>query len=100
MTEEKSQNPVGLLIDYHDKKSLPPSERKAVRDALKKAGCTPKFLSDDTVKKLSLLRKHRNQVQHPEDHPPYDQTCLEELLREVWGNNWIVGFLGKLHANS
>lgn len=67
-------------------------------DRLELDGYKSRFLSEDYVKKLQLLCEHRNQVQHPEDNPPYNDICLDELLQEVWFNNWIVGFLGALNG--
>ena len=94
-----NQNPVLLLIDY-SKGKLPPADRERVRAALQRAECRKRFLNRDNVEKLSLLLRHRNQAEHPEDNPPYSQTHHDELLREVWNNNWIVTFLGQLHDKS
>ena len=92
-------DPVRMLIDYARKALRNPADQKAIREALAQAACTPGFLSKDYVKKLELLCDHRNQAQHPEDNPPYDEACLEKLLQGVWLNNWIVGFLGALNGN-
>jgi hypothetical protein len=94
----KNENPVGLLIRYR-KRDLSRSVCVAVRDAIREAGCEPKFLSDDNVKKLCLLLRHRNQVQHFEEHPPYKISHLQELLKQVWNNFWIVNFLKKIHGS-
>lgn len=90
----KNENPIGLLIRYR-KRDLSRSVCVAVGDAIREAGCEPKFLSDDNVKKLCLLLRHRNQVQHFEEHPPYKISHLQELLKQVWNNFWIVNFLKK-----
>jgi hypothetical protein len=74
------------------------ADRKAIHEALAEAACKPGFLSEDEddVKKLKLLCEHRDRVQHPENNPPYDKTCLGELPQGVWLNNTIVDLLGAL----
>jgi hypothetical protein len=96
---DSGANPVRMLINYAGKRLGNLADRKAIREALAEAACTPGFLSKDYVKKLKLLCEHRDQAQHPEDNPPYDEACLEELLQGVWLNNWIVVFLGALNGN-
>jgi hypothetical protein len=92
-------NPIKMLLDYADKKLGSPADRKAIHEALAQAACTPGFLFKDYVKKLELLSDHRNQAQHPENNPPYNEASLEELLQGVWPNNWMVSFLRALHGN-
>ena len=96
---DSGANPVRMLINYAGKRLGNLADRKAIREALAEAACTPGLLSKDYVKKLKLLCEHRDQAQHPEDNPPYDEACLKALLQEVWLNNWIVGFLGALNGN-
>lgn len=96
---DSGANPVRMLIDYARKALRNPADRKAIREALAEATCKPGFLSEDYVKKLKRLCEHRDQAQHPEDNPPYNDVCLEELLQGVWLNNWIVDFLGALNGN-
>ena len=102
MRQLGEEPPISLLIDYKckDKESRSLLERHAVGSALDKARCKPELTSYNAVKKLKFLRWHRNQSQHPEGRHPYNQTRLEEFLREMWGGNWIVNFLGQSHARS
>lgn len=96
---DAGDNPVRIIIKYADRELRNPAERKAIREALAAAACTSGFLSKDYVKKLKLLSDHRNQAEHLENHPPYIEACLEELLREVWHNDWIVRILEALNGN-
>lgn len=96
---DSGANPVRMLIAYAGKTLRNPADRKDIREALATAACKPGFLSEDYVRKLKRLCEHRDQAQHPEDNPPYDKACFEELLQEVWTSNWLVNFLGALHGN-
>jgi len=94
----KVYSPVALLIEFERNITLCREDVIAIRDAVDTVGGKSSLCSRTNIEQLKRLRDHRNWVEHPEHRRrPYSQERLHDLLHSIWKNDWLAGFLRRLH---
>ena len=88
---------VRLLIQYASHAPfIADSDRGAIKLALGTLGGEARVLSHRDVPRLKIMNDHRNWCEHPDNRNHYSRAKLENYLKEVWSNNWLVEYLRKL----
>ena len=91
---------VRLLIQYASHAPfIADSDRRAIQLALGTLGGEVRVLSHRDVSRLKIMNDHRNWCEHPDQLNHYSRAKLENYLKDVWSNNWLVEYLRKLAAS-
>lgn len=93
MLNKAGNDPIKLLLMFHKRRPELLEDRQDIRKALRNAFCTDHALTRHNTDMLGLLKKHRDQAQHPEERAVYGQDDLRQFLAEVWRSGWLVQFL-------